>query len=1360
MKRGIVLSFFPTALVLLLAACGGGATTPMQLTVTASLEEGTAPLAVDFTARVSGGAEPLTFSWDFGDGNTSSEQNPSHTFEQAGEYTISCTASDADGKTASASTTLLVYAPLEVQVTADPAEGLAPLLVKFSSTASGGKPPYTYLWDFGDGASGEGAATSHLFIITGLFEVTLTVSDSLGNSASGSSSVAVADDHTPVASITASPTAGPAPLEVQFAGNVVGGDAPYTFSWDFGDGEGADIQNPLHLFAQPGSYNVILVVADGDGDESSATATIEVVPDSQPQVSIQASPLSGLAPLTVQFSSAVSGGNQPLSYSWDFGDGSSSSEPQPSHLYAQDGDYTAVLTVSDADGDSATAQVDITAIAPETPVVTVAAAPETGPAPLAVSFSCTVTGGSAPYTYLWDFGDGTQSTLQNPGHTYTQIGDYQASCTAIDQFGQSGQGSITVSAQDPNQAPVIDDLTVANGWENTTQTCAAVAQTMVQLVVSAHDDNNDVLTYQWSFDSVPAGSTTQFNNPGVMNPTFVPDLAGDYVARVRVEDGRGGLDSRVVTITAENAGAVQAVSPQPPEPGPAGQLYQYELEVRLTTQCGIPYQGGFISWSASNGRVVASSGASDDQGLIQAQVVLGCDIATPALFTAYLPADPDTAAFSVPVEAGPAVTLFIEPQRQVPVLDVGGNPQPLQVQVRLADHCGNQASGDDVSFDLHVDPASTACFDDLCPSPPGNGSGVKDLFARSTSGGSAGFELYATGAGPVDIWADNLSNPLLQAGGMREDEHLDLEGWDGGFVSWSTAGVYNDEWAWGRLAAGPARAHSGNNAWASVLDGDYHPASGEDDRFLFRGFNLPCSPLVFLDFWEYHQLGPDALLFLSVNDPLNGQYPPPADGDSAYDGELNGRPGYRGDSGGWRRVRFDLGQWACNWVPVIWNLYLDDAAGTAFGWAIDDVSVEYFAQRAQGSFVAGPPWDGVVWGGGSGVAGCATSPGYFTVAAWDAWSNNCLNAEVQVSSDGAGNRQFTDARDGWIVSQSAGDAVINLGPWGWTDVWLTDDRAETVDITLLSGSGSNPSDGVIFVAASSDEVGLCDDFTDNDCDGAVDCDDSDCLGDPSCLPALVAAWHSASFQAGEVRYDYQVCNYTTIDVPGSFPVAIYVKAPGDPAPAYPNDPDGLWGTRIVNGLPGWSCQTDSAIISGLPPGDYALWFVADWTDTVNEGDKSDNVVSYPALVTVPAATAESDTRGNCLDAADNDFDGLQDCEDASAPGGQVACRSSAATSCDNDADIRLLGQSEPCNGVDDIGWGLVDALSCNCVNDSGCDDLDPNYVYRCYTELAPTGYQPVCSLPCYQWNPSDDLCLWLSGGALTRCDTNTGACVP
>ncbi len=1517
----------------IMAGCGGGTTMPFDVTISASVNEGAAPLDVEFVAVAAGGRQPVTFSWSFGDGGSSIEQSPSYTYTGAGQFSATLTATDDGGDTATGNLDITVLAPLAVLVAADPEQGTAPMLVQFSSTITGGKEPYSYAWNFSDGGIADQPTTSHLFEVSGEFDVSLTVTDALGASRQGLVTVTVGDDHKPVASITAEPTVGVAPLDVAFQGNVVGGDAPFTYSWSFGDGGVDSTQNPAHTFASAGVYTVVLVVADADGDEDdetikiqvatnevpvveitadptdgieplmvqfvanvaggnapltyswdfdgdgigdsilanpdytfttgdypvgvtvtdgdgdeatdtlaihvdpdtipevSATATpasgltplavqfgcsatgvnlpntyhwdfgdgqgsdlqnpsytytqagrytatctvtdsdgdsasgivqIDVISDLDPALTIQADPTAGLAPLAVQFASNVTGGNAPFTYAWTFGDGGNSDQANPAYTYTQVGTFQATLVVTDSDGDSANDSLSISVGDASVPAVTATANPDTGPAPLLVVFSCSATGGNPPYGFHWSFGDGTDTDTQNPTHTYTQIGDYLATCTVTDDFGQTGQGSAAVHAVNPNLPPAIDDLSTSNGWTGTTQTCAAVSQTMIQLAVSAHDGNTppDVLSYNWTFDSVPAGSEAAFNNPDVMNPTFVPDRVGDYVARVRISDGNGGTVSQAVTVTAELAGRVVIMSPDPAPNGTAGDQYPEPLVVRLETDCGIPYENGLVSLNSVNGRVLGTSGGSDDQGLIQAAVELGCDITSPAVFTAYIPDDPDSASFNIGVDVGPAFMLLISPERDVPVHDATGAGIAMNVDLRVSDQCGNQVTGTETGFDIHTDNANGACFNDQCPSSPPGGTGVKDLIGQSTANGSANFKLYDTWAEQVDIWVDNLSGGIFLAGGFRIYRSYDFEGWDGGFMVGSTSGMHDDEWAWGTPTAGPGGANSGIGAWATVLDGDYNSAGGEDARYVAQAFDLPCTggAPVYLKFWEYHDMAAGAVGYVSVNQPVWGSYPPAADGASAYDAEVNGHMGYQATAGGWRRVTFDLTDWQCNWVTLFWSLYLNDAAGTAFGWAIDDVSVEYFDRRAQGSFTAGYIWDGGVWTMNNGIAGCATSPGGFEIWGNDRWGNWLDNSEVSVTTGGAGTRAFTDAREGWIVSQAAGDAVINLGPWGWTDVWFTDSAAETVDVTLLTGSGSNPSDQVTFSSVTSDELGLCDDGMDNDCDGQIDCDDGDCTGDPECLPDLVADWHSSSFGAGNVRYEYWVCNYNAVDQTGSFEVAIYLKTNPSSQPAYPDDGNGLYSTRVHGSLAAYTCVNDTLTIGGLAPGDYDLWFAADWTDTVVEGDKTNNVIAWPATVSVPISTPESDNQGNCLDGSDNDFDSLQDCEDYNAPVGQTACRSNAGWTCDNDADMRVFGTSEPCNNQDDLGLGIVDPLSCSCVSDSGCDDIEPVFPFRCYTELNSIGLRPVCSIPCDLWSPADVFCQALSSGAFQHCDLNTGGC--
>lgn len=101
---------------------------------------------------------------------------------------------------------------------------------------------------------------------------------------------------------------------------------------------------------------------------------------------------------------------------WTFGDGTSSSSQNPSHTYAVAGTYTVNLTVTDANRVRANATALTVAVTP-TLGVTISALLWSGDAPLMVSFTGTVTGGSAPYSFAWTFGDGSSSTVPIPSHT-------------------------------------------------------------------------------------------------------------------------------------------------------------------------------------------------------------------------------------------------------------------------------------------------------------------------------------------------------------------------------------------------------------------------------------------------------------------------------------------------------------------------------------------------------------------------------------------------------------------------------------------------------------------------------------------------------------------------------------------------------------------------------------------------------------------------------------------------------------------------------------------------------------------------------------------------------------------------------
>lgn len=149
--------------------------------------------------------------------------------------------------------------------------------------------------------------------------------------------------------------------------------------------------------------------------------------------------------LSDALSSNVSGGLGPYSYRWSFGDGASSSAAFPTHAYAQPGEYTSNLSVSDAVGHTVNGSVGITVVAAM--VATASASPSPATAGSTVALIGAWTGGLAPYTFSWTLGDANTSTAASLGHVYARAGTYSLSFTVTDSLGQSSAQTLTLQVQ-------------------------------------------------------------------------------------------------------------------------------------------------------------------------------------------------------------------------------------------------------------------------------------------------------------------------------------------------------------------------------------------------------------------------------------------------------------------------------------------------------------------------------------------------------------------------------------------------------------------------------------------------------------------------------------------------------------------------------------------------------------------------------------------------------------------------------------------------------------------------------------------------------------------------------------------------
>ena len=220
-----------------------------------------------------------------------------------------------------------------------------------------------------------------------------------------------------------------------FAGTVSGGIAPYSYGWTFGDGTtSSGSPTPSHVYANPGTYTATLTATDNV--EMSATSSVVVtVNDVAPTVSLTA-PTSGEAGVAESFLASatdISPADQAagFTYSWVFGDGGTATGASPSHTFTAAGTYTVTVTATDEYGKIGTATGTVVVVGP--PTVNAGSAFTVNAGSSTTFSQATESGGTAPFTYSWTFGDGsTASGSLNPSHTYANPGSDTATVTVTD----------------------------------------------------------------------------------------------------------------------------------------------------------------------------------------------------------------------------------------------------------------------------------------------------------------------------------------------------------------------------------------------------------------------------------------------------------------------------------------------------------------------------------------------------------------------------------------------------------------------------------------------------------------------------------------------------------------------------------------------------------------------------------------------------------------------------------------------------------------------------------------------------------------------------------------------------------------
>lgn len=368
------------------------------------------PLSVNFQ-NLSTGAGPLTYKWLFGDGGTSTVSNPSHTYNTTGSFAVRLITTNSSG----CSDTVIKSSFINIgaYTAAFTASSSACINTPVTFTNTSVPLPVSVAWDFGDGGTSTSLNPVKVYSTAGTYMVRL-IADFGGCFDTAYSTITILGK--PSAAFSAPvTTACKPPLTVNFNNSTSGA---VSYEWNFGDGNTSTQRNPVHTYTAMGSYTVTLTATNANGCSDTL-----VIPDfvkiQYPKVTINNLPVSHCAPLSWTFSSTVTSVDPVVSYEWDFGDGNTSTSPNPTHLFPA-GQYDIKLVITTAGGCTDTAFVHHGIIASVKPVPNFTATPRNVCAFQDIYFSDLTTGNVT--SWFWQFGDGGTSADQNPVYQYQDTG--------------------------------------------------------------------------------------------------------------------------------------------------------------------------------------------------------------------------------------------------------------------------------------------------------------------------------------------------------------------------------------------------------------------------------------------------------------------------------------------------------------------------------------------------------------------------------------------------------------------------------------------------------------------------------------------------------------------------------------------------------------------------------------------------------------------------------------------------------------------------------------------------------------------------------------------------------------------------
>lgn len=475
---------------------------------------GCAPLVVTFKDESTG--DPKFWSWDFGNGQLSSVQNPVTVFNTPGVYSVTLVVKNANGTHGITKTNYITVNPSpQADFTSNHITGCLPVDIQFTDLSSDPSGSIaSWEWDFGDGTKSTQRNPSKSYTVNGFYSVSLTIVSTTGcrSSIGKSRYIRIVSGVKADFNYTVDGNCRP-PYTVNFS-NQSSGPGSLSFLWDFGGGITSTLQNPVVPYNASGTFPVKLTTTS----EFGCSNTI------QKDITIRTTTTNIGGPDSICIGKPLnfinSGVPAPISAVWYFDDGTRSNAINPSKTFSTPGPHLVKLVNTYSFCKDST-----------TKTITVVTPPQTD-FTASNAFGC-----KAPHTvnftdispdavaWAWNFGDGSRSTLQNPSHTYNSDGAFNVSLTVTNRFGCVN--TVVKNGFVQLVKPIVRVKNLPG------EGCAPFAYSPVPDIQAL----DSVTSYSWDFGNGPASIRTG------QNPTYTYNSPGVYTLKLTITTAGGCTES-------------------------------------------------------------------------------------------------------------------------------------------------------------------------------------------------------------------------------------------------------------------------------------------------------------------------------------------------------------------------------------------------------------------------------------------------------------------------------------------------------------------------------------------------------------------------------------------------------------------------------------------------------------------------------------------------------------------------------------------------------------------------------------------------------------------------------------------------